>query len=514
MKGLWGVAALLLGLMLMFGSCSFLESLEGGGAPADGSTDSSSDSNDSSDDDTSDDDAANEDPWAQVSITDGVVGKYEDAGTVTATTSVGALSAQIHSAGSDPYDPKVHVELPTLTADRLYRLTFSARADVPRPVHVKVGTQTSSDPWWGPLHDGSARSSTTLFSANRTYEIDFASTNNDPGVDTSVIDLSAIDLVFELGTVAGNSTLTTVHVSDIQIFDLGPDPDAGPDSGPTAAYSYPAANASNDSYDPGTGWTLDWSDEFNDGEFDTNVWTKQRLMDPYNGEWQQYTGDASTAYEQDGYMILEADWSGVVHADNNYTSARVISNPGGQSGATDAEGRVFRYGKIAARIQLPYGKGIWPAFWMLGDNISETGGDTAWPMSGEIDILETGAGGDPDYGQGTVHGTIHHDPTADNSSGDNLYLTAGSYTLPDGEFFGANFRVFEIEWDEQQIIWRLDGQQFGSMSISEAGRTEFHEDFYVLFNIAVGGNFTADPDDSTDFPQYMYIDWIRHYVQQ
>lgn len=267
-----------------------------------------------------------------------------------------------------------------------------------------------------------------------------------------------------------------------------------------------------DNYDPGSGWTLSWSDEFNDGVFDTDIWTRQIWLDPPNNEWEQYTGDASTAWEEGGNMILEAAWDGVVHGDNHYTSARVISNPGGQSGGSGTPGKVFLYGKIAARIKLPYGKGIWPAFWMLGDNISETGGDTGWPQCGEIDILETGAGGDPDYGQGTVHGTVHRDPGTEASPlGYNQYVSAGSYTLPGGEFFSEKFHVFEIEWDAAQIIWKLDGVQFGSKDITADIENEFHKDFYVLFNIAVGGNFTATPDSTTPFPQYMYIDWIRHY---
>ncbi|RLW70945.1 MAG: hypothetical protein B6D68_00190 [spirochete symbiont of Stewartia floridana] len=269
-----------------------------------------------------------------------------------------------------------------------------------------------------------------------------------------------------------------------------------------------------DTYDPGTGWTLSWSDEFDDGIFDTDTWDRQVLMDPFNNEWQQYTGDPGTAYEQDGYMILKAEWDGKAHGDNHYTSARVISNPGGGNGNSGSAGKTFQYGKIAARIQLPYGKGIWPAFWMLGDNIDETGGDTAWPGCGEIDILETGAKTDDDgyYGHATLHGTLHYNSTEDNS-GNNHSLNGSHTVLPSGKF-ADNFHVFEIEWDKSKIVWKLDGVQYHSENITADNMSEFQLPYYVIFNIAVGGHFTHAPDATTPFPQFMYIDWIRHYTEK
>lgn len=277
---------------------------------------------------------------------------------------------------------------------------------------------------------------------------------------------------------------------------------------------YPATNP--DNWSPGAGWNLAWSDEFNNGIFDTSTWTRQVMYDPPNNEWQQYLNSSDYAWEEGGYMILKAVWRGEYHGDNRYYSARVISNPGGQSGADSyVTGKTFKYGKIAARIQLPYGKGIWPAFWMLGDNITETGGDTNWPQCGEIDILETGGKDDPNFGGGTVHGTIHRDPGSEDSPHwYNLYTEAGKKTLSNNQLFAEQFHVFEVEWDENQIIWKLDGVQFGNaLSISGSGENEFHKDFYALFNIAVSGWFTQNPDESTNFSQYMYIDWIRHYTK-
>lgn len=268
-----------------------------------------------------------------------------------------------------------------------------------------------------------------------------------------------------------------------------------------------------DTWVVGDEWTLDWSDEFDDGVFDTNVWTRQVMLDPPNYELETYTGDESTAYEEDGFMVLKATHNGGVYDQpDSYTSARVISNPGGNDGTSGAEGKTFLYGKIAARIKLPGGKGIWPAFWMLGDNIIETGGDTNWPQCGEIDILESGGVDDPDYGQGTVHFTVHRDPgTETDPPSPNVYVPAGKYTLPGGALFKDDFHVFEIEWDPMQIVWKVDGVEYGSKDISSDVENEFHKPFYVLFNIAVGGWFTDAPDNNTIFPQYMYVDWIRYY---
>ena len=162
----------------------------------------------------------------------------------------------------------------------------------------------------------------------------------------------------------------------------------------------------------------------------------------------------------------------------------------------------WRYGKIAARIQLPYGEGIWPAFWMLGANIDENGGDTPWPQSGEIDILEL-------YGSrnnGRVEANIHY------ADRDNRHANMGakSYTL-DGGWFADAFHVFEIEWNEEQIEWFVDGERFASKRITGAEFTEFHKPFFILLNIAVGGRAAGPASEATGFPKFMYVDWVRVY---
>lgn len=259
-----------------------------------------------------------------------------------------------------------------------------------------------------------------------------------------------------------------------------------------------------DDFNPGAGWTLSWADEFNDDIFDTNTWHRQVLTSPYNNEWQRYTGASDTAYEENGNMVLKATFDGPTHSLGNYTSARVISNPGGGNGLSGSDGKVIKYGKIAASIKLPSGRGIWPAFWMLGDNINETGGDTGWPACGEIDILESGSSSvnDGHFGHATVGQAIHSTAGTPSSSGEKEISTG---------LYADEFHVFEIEWDATRIVWKVDGETAHSAYISSIG--EFQKEFYLLFNIAVGGNYTYDPDASTAFPQYMYIDWVRHYTK-
>ncbi|MBI9099524.1 MAG: family 16 glycosylhydrolase [Spirochaetaceae bacterium] len=257
-----------------------------------------------------------------------------------------------------------------------------------------------------------------------------------------------------------------------------------------------------DTYDPGIGWSPAWSDEFRDGIFDTDTWDRE-MPTRKNDELQIYNGDPSTAYEQDGNMIIKAEHTGTTYEYGDFTSARVISNPGGGTGDSGSAGKLFKFGKIAARIKLPSGKGVWPAFWMLGDNISETGGDTGWPACGEIDILESGSVGATDDQWGhTGVGQAIHSTAGTPSSSNYFYLDSG--------LFSDNYHVFEIEWNISEIIWKVDGVTVHTADINAID--EFHKEMYIIFNIAIGGSYTHDPDATTPFPLYMYIDWVRHYT--
>ena len=240
-------------------------------------------------------------------------------------------------------------------------------------------------------------------------------------------------------------------------------------------------------------WALKWADEFENETIDSTNWTLQVVeAGKFNEEWQRYTNGNKNAYIENNCLVIEAIHESDKHGLNQYTSARLHT----------ANKQSWKYGKVAARIKLPHGKGIWPAFWMLGANIDENGGDTPWPQCGEIDILEL-------YGtkdDGLIESNVHY---AD-SSGSHAMMGAASYKLDHGKF-ADDFHVFELEWNENQLIWFVDGEQFAEMDISSDEFTELHKEFFILFNIAVGGTHAGRPNDTTSFPQYMYVDWVRVY---
>jgi beta-glucanase (GH16 family) len=243
----------------------------------------------------------------------------------------------------------------------------------------------------------------------------------------------------------------------------------------------------------GDEWQLIWSDEFEGPELNTYFWNRQvEKAGRFNEEWQRYTNKKANAYLENNCLVIEAIHHGKKHGMDQYSSARL--NTAGKF--------TFKYGKVSARIKLPYGMGIWPAFWMLGANIDENGGDTPWPLCGEIDILEL-------YGSkndAVVEANIHY---AD-ASGRHAMMGSESFELDRG-IFADDFHLFELEWTPKTISWSVDGKTYASTSIASEEFSEFHKEFFLLLNIAVGGSFAGRPDSSSVFPQKMYVDWIRVY---
>ncbi len=260
-----------------------------------------------------------------------------------------------------------------------------------------------------------------------------------------------------------------------------------------AVVQYPAANLKNDNYQPDPDWQLVWADEFRAQRLDPARWRRQVVeAGRFNDEWQRYTDSFANAYIENDCLVIKAVHVSDLHGKGEYTSARLHTLP--ELG--------WRYGRIAARIQLPYGQGIWPAFWMLGSNIDENGGDTPWPQSGEIDILELYGSRD----NGAVEANLHYA----GKTGRHANMGAVGFKLPQG-WFAEKFHVFEIEWDEKQIQWFVDGQRYASTSIAGTEFEEFHKKFFILLNIAVGSKSAGRPDANTVFPQTMYVDWVRVY---
>lgn len=266
------------------------------------------------------------------------------------------------------------------------------------------------------------------------------------------------------------------------------DPSALPDP-----VTYPAENLDEDTFDPGPGWRLAWADEFEGEALHEENWNRQVVpAGRFNEEWQRYTDSEENSYIDSGNLVLRLLHVGDSHAPDQYTSAR-LNTAGKQQ---------WTYGRIAARIQLPYGQGVWPAFWMLGSNIDENGGDTPWPQSGEIDILELYGSKD----NGVVEANIHYADSTDSHT----MMGAIPFHLEEGRF-ADGFHVFELEWTADELVWSVDGVPYASTSLSADDRTEFHQDFFLLFNIAIGGLWAGEPDETTPFPQHMYVDWVRVY---
>ena len=159
------------------------------------------------------------------------------------------------------------------------------------------------------------------------------------------------------------------------------------------------------------------------------------------------------------------------------------------------------YGRFEARIKLPAGQGIWPAFWLLGANIDQVG----WPACGEIDIMEY-LGHDPRSIYGTIHGPGHYGGGA----------IGNKHTLAQGGF-NLGFHEFAITWDEQEIVWTVDGYVYHRVKPADlpAGATWVYDHpFFIILNLAVGGRWPGDPDQTTVFPQTMLVDYVRVYGLQ
>lgn len=206
-----------------------------------------------------------------------------------------------------------------------------------------------------------------------------------------------------------------------------------------------------------------------------------------NNELQYYTDRPENAVVQNGYLIITAKQEAFGGA--SYTSARLKSL-----------GKIEqKYGRFEARIKMPQGKGLFPAFWMLGSNFEEV----SWPQCGEIDIMEY-LGNKPTEVFGTLHAPVVF---AGNS-------ISKKYTLPNGRF-DTDFHVFGVEWSENQINWYVDNVLYSQITRSDVeekgGEWVFDNSFFMLLNLAVGGNLPGSPDTNTTFPQRMIVDYVRIY---
>lgn len=226
-----------------------------------------------------------------------------------------------------------------------------------------------------------------------------------------------------------------------------------------------------------------------DGAVNPNIWTTDIGKGPNSDGWgnnelQYYTDRPENIIVEDGMLKITALKES--YMGSGYTSAKIIT-----------KGKLEqKYGRIEARIKLPWGKGLWPAFWMLGAN-SDT---VSWPQCGEIDIMEY-LGNNPTTVFGTVHGPGY-------SGGASI---TKSYTLPSSRF-DTDFHIFGIEWGENYINYYIDDVLYNQIKPANVpGEWVFNQPFYLILNVAVGGNLPGAPNDQTVFPQEMLVDYVRVY---
>jgi len=246
---------------------------------------------------------------------------------------------------------------------------------------------------------------------------------------------------------------------------------------------------------PQPGWTLTWSDEFNSpngSSPDPAKWTYDIGGGGYgNHELESYTNRPVNAHQQDGHLVITAlkeTYTGPDGITQPYTSARILTK-GLFSQA---------YGRFEARMKLPTGKGIWPAFWLLGSNIDSD----PWPKSGEIDIMENI--GNPTEVHSTLHGPGY--------SG--AHPITAKFTLPAGEDVNTSFHVYSVEWTPDDIKFFFDDDLISLRSpanLPPGTRWVFDHPFFIILNLAAGGDWPGNPDQTTTFPQQMLVDYVRVY---
>lgn len=229
-------------------------------------------------------------------------------------------------------------------------------------------------------------------------------------------------------------------------------------------------------------YELVWSDEFNGNYLDTNTWN----YEIGTGSWgwgnneQQYYTDRNIKVSN-GTMKITAkreDYGGM-----KYTSSRI----------TTKNKKNFKYGKIEARIKMPKFKGVWPAFWMLGANQDSVG----WPKCGEIDIMEA------INDENLVYGTLHwfNDPGNNNADSGSSVAVANR----------TEYHVYGVEWTADKLRWYVDGKVYRTMDVSNDSFSEVRKEYFVIFNMAIGGQWPGYDIDETAFPATMEVDWVRAY---
>ncbi len=226
-------------------------------------------------------------------------------------------------------------------------------------------------------------------------------------------------------------------------------------------------------------YQLVWADEFNGTSIDTTVWTFETGGNGWGNHEKEYY-QSNNATVAGGNLIITAkkETAGA----NYYTSSRMKTQGKKQ----------FTYGKIEARMKIPVGQGFWPAFWMLGSDINTVN----WPACGETDIMEH------INADSIIYGTIHWDNNGHVQDGGNTNSTPSGY------------HVYGVQWDANSIQWYIDSVVYHRSDITVNSTEEFHLPFFILFNLAVGGDWPGQTVDDSKLPAKMYVDWVRVYQKK
>ena len=235
------------------------------------------------------------------------------------------------------------------------------------------------------------------------------------------------------------------------------------------------------------GYALSWADEFGGDALNMDNYNFDlgdgcpNICGWGNNELEWYTDEPENISVADGKLVITATKLG----EQGYRSAKIHTK--GK--------KEFKFGRIGVRAKLPEGQGIWPAIWMLGSNINEVG----WPACGEIDIMEM-VGHKPKVTHGTAHWGNPGDPSTHVGSSISL-----------DEKFSEQFHVFSLVWEQNEIKWYMDETHFHTINLSnmQGAAYRFNAPFYIVFNVAVGGQWPGNPNASTVFPQKMEIDYVR-----
>lgn len=233
------------------------------------------------------------------------------------------------------------------------------------------------------------------------------------------------------------------------------------------------------------GWELVWNDEFDGPAINRSNWTFDTGAGGWgNGEAEYYTSRPENARVENGMLLIEARQE--KYEGSYYTSAR-LKTQGLQS---------FQFGRIEARLKVPSGAGLWPAFWMLGDSFDGNN----WPDCGEVDIMEY-VGREPDLILGTLHG-----PGYAGALG-LCQWNRQEYAIAD------DFHTYAVEWRAGQIDWYYDGEKYFTVTRADVGDRRWVSDqpFFIILNLAVGGQFAGPVGLETAFPAQLAVDYVRVY---